>query len=553
MSETKKRGLRWIPAALLLTLAAVLGFGTLPDYGISWDEANHIREVRELVDSITEGSGVSESSGHYGQLFNLIGEAAFRVTSRVHVIDPEEERRSPYRRTVVRHVLTLLTSLLTIALVCAIGHSLAGPPFGALAGAVLLLMPRYWGHSFYNAKDIPFAAAFTLAALAAPLLVRRILAAERLPARLTSFALFGVLVGFGSATRLGLAACLALLPVLLFVMSPDRDRRIRNTARLLSIGLPITGAAWLATTIALHPASYSNPIAWLQSALTYFSHHPFDAPVLFEGEVYPANELPRRYVVTYLWRTTPVLWFLLGMGGILAAIVRWRSFDPLRRGLVVALLFQIVALPAYAFVKHATVYDGVRQFLFMLPALAAFATYGIVSLHRPAGMKARVVLWSLLGLYGFSVAREMHTLHPYEATYFHEPIGGIAGAADDFELDYWGLSMRACAEHVSSVADSGDGVVLGGNPAGTRAFLNWNLRPLYWEDYRDGRGEGDYRYYIGLRRTDLFDQYPASPVVYAVTRKGVVLCHVKELAPEEKIVQRGARQSAVPATPDVPE
>ncbi|NNE09028.1 MAG: hypothetical protein HKN20_10755 [Gemmatimonadetes bacterium] len=551
MNRTTNRNLPWVPAAALLVLVAIVGFRTLPDYGISWDESNHIHEVQELVQSIREGTGLSDNQGHYGQLFNLIGEASYRVLSRFHTIDPEQKHRAPYRRAVVRHVLTLCTSLLTIALACGIGHALGGYPLGVLGGAILVLMPRFWGHSFYNAKDIPFAAAFTLVSFLAPLIVRRILAAKRGPARMAGFGLFGLLVGFGSATRLGLAVCLVLLPVLIVMMGRGKPSA-RNPA-LLGLGLLVTAAAWLVTTVALHPASYASPFTWLQNSLIYFSHHPFDAPVLFEGEIYPADRLPRRYVAVYLWRTTPVIWFLLGLGGIILALLRWRSLDPLRRGFVVALLFQIFALPCYAFVKHATVYDGIRQFLFILPALAAFASYAVVSLHEAAGPKGRVILWSLLVLYAGTVVREMRELHPYEATYFHEPIGGIVGARNDFELDYWGLSMRACAEYVSSVADSGDGVVLGGNPAGTRAFLDWNLRPLYWEDYRDGGGDGDYRYYIGLRRTELFLQFPASPVVYAVERKGVVLCQVKELAPEEKITQTGINRSAVPAPPHFPE
>lgn len=517
----------WLPVGLLMLFIAVIGIRTLPDYGISWDEYNHIREVQELFDYFQDGTPLPEEQGHYGQLFNILGEVAYRGAVRFHSIDPEEEYRAPYARAYVRHVLSFFSSLITCVLLVMIVRRVAGSSFAIIGPAILMLMPRFWGHSFYNSKDIPLAAAFTLISLAAPIIAYRISQADRTIFAAAYFTLFGVLIGIGSATRLGLAVCLGLLPLILLVMDPGRIR-----LRTVLLWMPLyslTIFAWLVTTVALHPASYETPVSWIRETLTYFSNHPYEATVRFEGQDLVPSELPRRYGATYVWLTTPLLWLLAALAGIVTAIMRWSSHTGLRRGFFLALLFQIFALPAYAFIRHSSLYDGMRHILFVIPALAVFSAYGITAIGSTLNVRGKFLYWTLTGIYALSVATEMHELHPYEATYFQEAVGGLRDAGHDYDADYWGLSMREAIEWVNVTADSGEVVVIGGNLNGARVFVDWSLTPLSLDRYRESSQERA-GYYVGLKRWDYAEEFPDCPIVHAVSRQKIPLSVVKRIS-----------------------
>ena len=59
----------------------------------------------------------------------------------------------------------LLVSLLAYACAAGLVGLIFGPRPGWLAVVALLCLPRFWGHAFFNFKDIPFAAGFTAASL----------------------------------------------------------------------------------------------------------------------------------------------------------------------------------------------------------------------------------------------------------------------------------------------------------------------------------------------------------------------------------------------------
>lgn len=100
-------------------------------------------------------------------------------------------------------------------------------------------------------------------------------------------------------------------------------------------------------------------------------------------------------------------------------------------------------------------YDGMRHYLYVLPALAilgAFAARETVS--RLAGPARLGAVGLLAGSLAFILAK-LVALHPYQVVYHNVLTGGVRGASRRFELDYWGASFAEAARWVKSSTPPG--------------------------------------------------------------------------------------------------
>jgi hypothetical protein len=110
-------------------------------------------------------------------------------------------------------------------------------------------------------------------------------------------------------------------------------------------------------------------------------------------------------------------------------------------------------------VRQATLYNGLRQYLFVVPgmillgvfALRRLATF-IRQVRRPAvaiGLAATVAATVVAG-HAQALAATVR-LYPLEYVYFSPIVGGFAGAYDQYEKDYWhaceSLSVDWVYEH----------------------------------------------------------------------------------------------------------
>jgi hypothetical protein len=142
---------------------------------------------------------------------------------------------------------------------------------------------------------------------------------------------------------------------------------------------------------------------------------------------------------------------------------RWRAAG------VVAVLAQLVVLPAGAAILRSTVYDGVRQFLFIVPVLAILATVGLAALVALLGSGPRgarvlpAVAWAVVGVGVLLPTVDQLRLFPYGYAYVNEvaarePIDGRLAT------DYWRTSMRELIPLVpasGSAACNFDPLILG--------------------------------------------------------------------------------------------
>lgn len=287
-------------------------------------------------------------------------------------------------------------------------------------------------------------------------------------------------------------------------------RAIRSSAAKLAA---ILALAW-SGMVALWPWAHASPLLRPIGAMKVAASFPAVYPVLFEGRSIPSNALPRRYLLEYVAITTPPVTLALALVGLTIVlrwlIVEPRS-SRTRSAVMVAVW--LVAPIALWTILTPNIVDGSRHFLFVMPALALmagvggaglmdrlarwqrgpfhgggvdaqaridFAAGGAEGTRRPGASRttsegerlnvARIGLgalaqprrrrliptaalvagWIMLGLAIASPVPALVRLHPYQMTYFNSFVGGLRGAADRYETDYWLTSYKEGMEWIQS-------------------------------------------------------------------------------------------------------
>ena len=467
--------------------AALLTFG---DYGITWDESVQARYGELTLEYFRSGfanTTVNELQNlrFYGPLFELIAAIAYEIV--------------PGSKWEIRHLLIAISALLTIV---AAGHlaKLAGAD-PLIAQLALVCQPQFWGHSFNNSKDIPFACAcaWTLVAFA------RLAESRRWRHTIAA----GIAAGAMMAIRPGGVLLLAIAVVIVWWRTGTPACRDRQEC----LSPIVAGAIAWTLMIAVWPWAHQNPFANPLRAIRETANFPGAYPVLFEGNYVASTELPRRYLAELFAITTPLPILILAMIGLLFAVRRWRSVPHalLAASIVVPMLLVVITRP--------NLYDGMRHALFFTPFVAVCAA--VAAQKIPRRWEGAVILAISISIV------PMFRLHPYQSTYFNLVVGGTRSAAGRFDTDYWASSYREAALWLRDHACP---------RRRTRILVAANAYSVTCLDAYLPRNEFDvartmalgvegavpapFDYYVATTRWGLGGNYDVTPIVHAVARDG---------------------------------
>ncbi|HYM02868.1 MAG TPA: glycosyltransferase family 39 protein [Stellaceae bacterium] len=507
--------------------ALALALFTFSDYGISWDEDYHFWYGFRVVDYYRTHfqdttALTSPPISYYGAAFD----AATVLLSKISPLDGYE----------TRHLLNALIGVLGIVGVAKLARELAGPRAGFWAALLLLLTPNYYGHMFNNPKDIPLAVAYVWALF---YIVRIVPELPRpTPANVAKL---GLAVGLGLGVRVGGLLLLCYLVLAVGAILAVRAWRARSWRLLLAESAVASGRVMLPVLLLAYsimllswPWAQLDPLLRPIQALIDFGHHPYTSKILFDGAYYVAPELPRLYLPVHILLKLPeVLTALAAVALVLgAARLRQRPEPAAERAIAHGIVGLAALFPvAYAVAIHATLFDGMRHFIFVVPPLACLAAIAIDSAAerlttRP---RLRVATSSLLAAYLAQLVYVMVALHPDEYVYYNLLAGGLSGAAGRFKLDYWANSYREAANDLTAWLKAKDGprfehekfrVAACGPPGSIMDFLPPQL--VYVAD----RTKADF--YVAFTK-DGCDKSIAGRPVARVERLGTLLSVVLDL------------------------
>jgi hypothetical protein len=307
--------------------------------------------------------------------------------------------------------------------------------------------------------------------------------------------------------------------------------------------------------LATWPYLWESPLKNFFQVFLFMSENPTGLQVLFNGEVYRAYELPRRYLPTLLAVTlTEPIWplFILGIGAAFTKlVVSIRPSTSLRSAQVYSttaptinhdpfstdywLTLTAFIIPyLYVILRKPPMYDGFRHFLFILPPV--FVTCGLglnavfgwlrnwVSRNQWIYWLHAIIILTLILPGVFSAAQ----LHPYEYTYYNSLVGGTGDAFRAYETDYWLTCYKEAVEQLNNLAP---------RPANLFVHREAYIAAGYAADgitVRDERGNlsaiqsGDYLL-VNTRTNEDRKTFHGAPVALEIGRGGATFCVVKQV------------------------
>jgi hypothetical protein len=223
-----------------------------------------------------------------------------------------------------------------------------------------------------------------------------------------------------------------------------------------------------------------------------------------------------------------VILSILGMGLSLARTSREKI-----PGLDLFILLSWFWLPnIYTATAHPTLYNNFRQFMFVTPPLFIFSglmiEWGRKKLNNALIFGLLVVLLLTPGII------ETVRLHPYQYAYYNQFVGGIEGAAGQYELDYWSVTYKEVIEYINATARPNARVMI----RGSNDIQDFYGRPdIHFEQVKLNTTPEElagYDYLVmttGHRHELEFIDPEEYPTIYEVYGGNTLLAVVKEVNP----------------------
>ena len=313
---------------------------------------------------------------------------------------------------------------------------------------ILLLTPSFSGHSLFNLKDIPFALQLFLFSLLFNEYLENIVKNETANLNLK----LGVLAGLVFSVRLNGIFFVSLI-FLIGTLVLKREQKLnlkvltKDFINVLIVGLIVL--------YILTPSAWLDPIDWINNAIYQQFLLEWSGSTLTNGEFIIATEMKWNYLLTWFFYKLPLIfhisifiYFYLKFKGVSMTLLSDMSVYFL---IIVFLIFSIV---------RPTVYDGIRQFLFLIPFFAIFSTETFLRFIDYKKI-SKSLLFIPIFLYLFFT---QFGLGPYKYVYFNEfvDINKISTECNNLDgcgtwpTDYWGFSGREVAEYLNKNLLEGD-------------------------------------------------------------------------------------------------
>lgn len=364
-----------------------------------------------------------------------------------------------------RHVGTAVSSILGAIAVAGITRVVTNSWRWALLGAVVLLVTPLWlGHGMFNIKDVPAAVGYSIATLGIVLLTRLdYFTNARIRILAFSSIISGSVLAAGTRTALGLPLA-ATIPIAIAFMwlsarryGPNGLHPIRSFRRLVE-GVVSMAAAYLVLLL-IYPNAYRDPVQLGIHAILDSANYPVSEAQLTNGQ-WMLQPVPWSYLPLWFAAQLPLLmlcaalffmivWAWESARGIL---LRRESHVSVEQNIAAfPVLLQASLLPVLAAIGQSTLYNGTRQMLFVVPAIAVLSTLGLerlctylLRLGKKNWLRA---VWIVIAL-GISIPfiAQMR-LFPYNYTFFNA-VATAPGIDGRWATDYWRASGRELIQRV---------------------------------------------------------------------------------------------------------
>lgn len=418
---------------------------------------------------------------------------------------------------ITRHYFFSFFGWLAILMAGLIAYWVGGWRAGVFALLLLLLSPRFLGHSFNNPKDIPFAAAVVTSIYFMLRFFRQF------PKVKWHTALFLVLsIALAFSIRAGAFIIYGYFGLFGFIFLIktyfENKKRLKKAKKisfndklpfhyiwrmlLYGVGICFVG---LFAGILLWPYALQSPIKHTIESFQAMSHFAITIRQIFEGKfIFGTTNMPWYYSIKWIIISTPVA---LLIGFLLNFVGAWKDRRQYWFEQTIVLFTCLFPIFWIIYTK-ANVYGGWRHLLFAFPTMATAAGLGfhyaiswIEAKFSNRKLVINIVSCGVILLMLWHPIRHIVNNHPYEYIYFNEVFGGTEKAYGNYEMDYYYHSTRAASEwvleHAEPKADGSKTIVSTWHTASVNYFFrkdtaDFKVRFVRWNE----RNNSDWDYAI---------------------------------------------------------
>lgn len=429
-----------------------IGIATMNDYGETTDEKfdQHIGEFyyynwgRKGIEGLKER--FIPLQRNYGPFFDIITVASNDILYKKFGII-----KNPVASY---HFPVLIISTIAIYIVFLFAYFNWGLIPGILSSFTLSLLPRFIGDSQNNLKDTPLMTFFSITLLLFFFAVKK--------KKLFLYVFAGIFLGLTYAIRVN---ALLILPIVLIWHLVSNKLNFTEIKKTI-IGFCLSISSAFLTILVSWPYYRYDPITRFAETYSIFKNHEWNEYVLYLGQHYRGHDIPWHYPLIMFGVTTPIFYLILIVLG--ACLVFYSIFCNTRyKSSLVFVLIWIILPPLTQAVSGAPMYDGIRHYLSILPSLALIIGFTVwqigvfLSRLRFKYKKYILIFYVTFILLNYvNLLRININLHPYQIVYFNELTGGVKGAKEKFDLDYWGQSLKETAEWINKNLPTGSRIWL---------------------------------------------------------------------------------------------
>lgn len=520
------------------SISIILPYASL-DAGITEDEPQHLEHGKNIYAWYTandttvvtspfdekgqwkylnEGAASKTAINIYGGFFDLLAEIVHHTIFKS--IDEFESK----------HMLSAFFGALLFIFTALIAQRISESWSVALLTIIIATFtPRLFGYSLNNPKDIPLATFFAFSILQIISFIKELPRIRIMRAVLLAFSFsFAIAVRSGAVILIFYFLLFLTLYFLLQFLSGETDKK--SFTKTFAIALAISIVGYLGTAL-FWPWDMGNPfLNPLRSMSVFKNFNNFYINELFEGQWIGNEKLPWYFVPKWLYITLPVTL----VSGLVLFLVLLPKFIRKENWRIVAytlLLFSVVFPVFSIIINHSNIYNSARHVTFVIPSiivLASLAWAEIFKLVKDIYLKLSIVSAFLIIL-SEPVLFIIHN-HPVQGMYFSPLIGGTKAAFKNYEMDYWGYSVKPAfdwiEQHDSTATPERKARVRMwyGEQSKLSYFTNKSSRFQYVLANEDSK---DWDYFIQLPAEGKF----APDIVYHWAPKGTVYQVMADSAP----------------------
>ncbi len=278
----------------------------------------------------------------------------------------------------------------------------------------------------------------------------------------------------------------------------------KSWKKSILILVPYTAVALLAAYLTW-PYLWGDVVNRFVHGVSIMANFSFSTPFLFRGHLVSPGSLPKYYLpfmMSIQLTETVVLLFIFGSFISAWSLVKDHRVEPFSI-LVLWLLIPFLVVV----INKSVIYDNFRQFLFLLPPIFIAGGIGLETIiQRIKRNTLKALVLCALVLPGVFAD---FNLHPYQYVYYNSFVGGVRGAYNNYEMDYWLTSYREAALYINAVAPQNARIVVLGLPDLFQAFSRSDLKIIQAQDIRSDTA---YNFIVADTRLDQSFCETANPV-----------------------------------------